>query len=178
MKTIATKLGLHPDASEETILAAIDARVEASKLQVENAGRIEVENVQLRSENSQLSKDRRSQAINAAFAQHKDRFPLAHNASGQLIQHPSETALRTLAETDLEQAVSIMATLATQSPTGAPASVVRDEPGTQPDAEGSEQSGHAPSPPATSPPTPVGTPPSSAIPPQTGAATPPEESAS
>jgi phage head maturation protease len=116
MEKIAIALGLTADASEETILAAIEARGEVVKQLSKSVDELETQNARLTDELTQARATEREIAVNALFVEHADRFPKMRTETGELRTHPAEARLRKLAETDLEAARGILAVLPKHSP--------------------------------------------------------------
>ncbi len=112
MSKIAEELGLAADASEEAILAAVQARQDATKVYEKQASELRESNTKLGTRVDELEARDTARGIDKLFADYADRFEVHRDAEGELATHPREVELRALAVKDFESARRIVPTLA------------------------------------------------------------------
>jgi len=134
MKAIATALGLRADASEDSILAAIEARDSASAALGKSVEELQATNLDLQKQIAEQEAEARERDVAQLFADFSDRFPVERDESGEPTTSKLETRLRKLAEIDVAAAREILEAMPSATPT-AELAVERNRPRATPEVD-------------------------------------------
>lgn len=139
LKKIAAKLGLPEDATEETILAAVDASQTAQAEAGAELTALRTSQNEMRTELTALAVNDKQRTVDGLFVEFADRIPKARGADGELCAHPTEVELRKLAASDPAAARAILSSMPVVRPDGSLQSI----PGEQPHASDDRPAGLA-----------------------------------
>lgn len=118
LKKIAAKLGLAEDATEETILAAVDASQTATAEAGAELTALRSSQDEMRTELTALAVNDKQRTVDGLFVEFADRIPKARNDAGEPCAHPTEVELRKLAASDAAAARAILSTMPAVRPDG------------------------------------------------------------
>lgn len=118
LKAIAKKLGLAEDASEATILAALDASQTAQAEAGAELTALRASQQEQQEQINQLAARDQQRTVDGLFVEFADRLPKARDAEGKLCAAPAEVELRKLAATDPASARAILSTMPILRPDG------------------------------------------------------------
>ncbi len=118
LKKIAAKLGLSADATEDTVLAALEASQTAQAEAGAELTALRGSQTEMQTQLNELAARDQQRTVDGLFVEFADRLPKARNAEGQLCAHPAEVELRKLAVADPASARAILSTMPVVRPDG------------------------------------------------------------
>lgn len=141
LKKIAAKLGLPEDATEETILAAVDASQTAQAEAGAELTALRTSQNEMRTELTALAVNDKQRTVDGLFVEFADRIPKARGSDGALCAHPTEVELRKLAASDPAAARAILSSMPAVRPDGSLQSIPGEQPHASDDRPGGLASG-------------------------------------
>lgn len=105
LKEIAKKLGLPEDSDDKTVLAAIDAREEASSASATAVEELTASNAELATSVKALEDRDTKREFDALFTKYADRLPVERDGDGKRVTSKIETKLRKLEDKGAVEAI-------------------------------------------------------------------------